>query len=133
MKTPGAPAASLMHTLRSRRRLPLFVLLVLVLQALAPAWLASARAEPLTTVLCTAEGVRHVMVVDSGAPAQTAAQHATCPYCGAHWQPPLLASSDALRVTAPAFDAALPSAAPAAVDSQRVVAAHRSRAPPAPR
>ena len=75
MKTPGAPAASLMHTLRSRRRLPLFVLLVLVLQALAPAWLATARAEPLTTVLCTAEGVRHVMVVDTGARAgRTAAR-----------------------------------------------------------
>jgi hypothetical protein len=131
MESSGASAASLMHRLRTRRRLPLFVLLVLAFQVLAPVWHAAvAGAEPLTTVLCTAEGVRHVVVAGSDTPAQALAQHTDCPYCGAHWQPTLSAAADPLWVTPPCADETLLAASPPPLDAQRVVAAHRTRAPP---
>lgn len=132
MTRAGAATASLLHRLRTGRRLPLLVLFALVVQAIAPALVsASARAGGLASVICTAEGVRHVMVVEGGVPAPDAPRHADCPYCGAHWQPALPGPSGALRVADVSINEAVSPAPILPAQTRRLVAAHRTRAPPA--
>ena len=131
MMRAGADAASLLHVLRTARRLPLLVLVVLVVQALAPLLASgSARAAQLTTVICTSEGVRHVMVLETGVPAPEMPGHANCPSCGAHWQPTLPGTPGPLRVAAAILSETLPPSATLPPDGTRHVAAHRTRAPP---
>jgi hypothetical protein len=131
MMRAGADAASLLHVLRTARRLPLLVLVVLIIQVLAPALASgSARAAQLTSVICTSEGVRHVMVVETGVPAPEMPRHADCPSCGAHWQPTLPGTLGPLHLAEVVLDATLPPSAALPPDGTRLVAAHRTRAPP---